>query len=377
MMRPLPRCIPPAILAVALIALAPPATTVRAQALVNSGAALDANLRIGSGGYNGASREQVIGGGGIHGVMMRDANGQLRRGVYHGFNSAAYDAYRGGIDRRNAFYASGGYDPNRWASSVVTATNRLPSGRVAAGAPAATGSARRTATSASFDGGYEAELADATYDSPAAQAQADALSYGIGFTLGGKLLARMEADRVDLDLASVEAGFRDGLHDTEPRMPEQEMEALLHELYEQVSSGQARQLLANPEFKRTYDSNVERAAALRDRLARDPDVVTLESGLQYKVMVEGDGPIPADDDAVTVRYALISIDGEVVTEPIRAVIRLRYTVEGVQQTLTRMKVGSVWRVAIPSSLGHGVNGRPPLHGPGVTLYFEVELLAIN
>lgn len=343
----------------AVLLLAPPDVDVRGQGMVSSGHALDANLRFGSGGYNGPVR-----GAGSFGL------GNFQRG--------AYDAYRGGVDRRNAFMDERAYDPTRSSRGAVPRSR--PQVRVA-GAPRIVTTSKSSPSAgfdAAYDPAYETRLAAGTYESKTAQQQANALSYGIGFAIGERIRTVVGANYAEADVPSIIAGFRDAVHDTKAQMSDEEMEELLHALYERVTGVQTRERLASvPEFRAELERNEASGQRLRDRLARDAEVVTLDNGLQYRVLVEGTGPSPGPTDAVSVRYSLLSPDGDAVTEPARWVIFLRYSLEGVQIALTTMKVGSVWQVALPSSLAHGANGRPPLHGPGVTLYFEVELLAIN
>lgn len=112
-----------------------------------------------------------------------------------------------------------------------------------------------------------------------------------------------------------------------------------------------------------------------------PGVVTLPSGLQYKVITEGTGATPTANSVVTVNYAGTLIDGtefdssykrgEPATFPVNGVIA------GWTEALQLMKVGSKWELYIPASLAYGANGAPPVIGPNQTLIFTVELLGVK
>lgn len=112
-----------------------------------------------------------------------------------------------------------------------------------------------------------------------------------------------------------------------------------------------------------------------------PGVVTLPDGLQYKVLVEGNGKQPKDTDTVSVNYAGTLIDGtefdssykrgQPTSFPVNAVI------PGWTEALKLMKVGSTWELYIPAALAYGAQGVPPVIGPNQTLIFKVELLSIQ
>lgn len=115
--------------------------------------------------------------------------------------------------------------------------------------------------------------------------------------------------------------------------------------------------------------------------AKRPEVKTTETGLQYEVLQEGNGPKPTAADAVEVHYEGRLIDGtvfdssyergETITFPLNRVI------PGWTEGLQLMPVGSKYRLYIPSNLGYGPQGTPggPI-GPNATLIFDVELISI-
>ena len=109
--------------------------------------------------------------------------------------------------------------------------------------------------------------------------------------------------------------------------------------------------------------------------------VTTESALQYKVMVEGDGPLPASTDKVKVHYRGTLIDGNEFDssysrgEPVT--FQLDSVIPGWVEALQLMKVGSKYQLFIPQTLAYGEREVGPDIGPYSTLVFEVELIGIE
>jgi FKBP-type peptidyl-prolyl cis-trans isomerase len=112
-----------------------------------------------------------------------------------------------------------------------------------------------------------------------------------------------------------------------------------------------------------------------------PGVVTLPDGLQYKVMTQGNGPQPTDNDSVTVNYSGTLIDGTEFDSSYKRGQPATFPVSGVipgwTEALKLMKMGSKWELYVPSSLAYGENGAPPMIGANETLIFTVELISVN
>lgn len=112
---------------------------------------------------------------------------------------------------------------------------------------------------------------------------------------------------------------------------------------------------------------------------RSAEVITTESGLQYEIVEEGNGPKPTVTDQVTVHYRGTLTDGTVFDssyergEP--ATFPLNRVVKGWQEGIPLMSVGSKFKFTIPPELGYGSRANGPIPA-NATLNFEVELLAI-
>ena len=105
-------------------------------------------------------------------------------------------------------------------------------------------------------------------------------------------------------------------------------------------------------------------------------VITLESGLQYKVIKEGTGAKPTAADQVKVKYRGTDIHGEEFDNREEMTFPLNAVISGWTEGIQLMSIGSIYHFYIPFDLGYGANGYPPNIKPYATLIFEVELLDI-
>ena len=114
---------------------------------------------------------------------------------------------------------------------------------------------------------------------------------------------------------------------------------------------------------------------------KKPGVVTLPSGLQYKVLKEGTGKSPKVTDTVTVHYRGTLIDGTEFDSSYRrnepATFEVGQIIPGWVEALQLMKTGAKWQLFIPSELAYGEQGAGSQIGPNSVLLFEVELLSIG
>ncbi|WP_088125977.1 FKBP-type peptidyl-prolyl cis-trans isomerase, partial [Vibrio cholerae] len=123
----------------------------------------------------------------------------------------------------------------------------------------------------------------------------------------------------------------------------------------------------------------EGEAFLKDNALR-PEVTVLESGLQYEVLVEGNGAIPTSDKSVRVHYHGQLVDGTVFDSSVSRGQPAEFPVTGVirgwVEALQLMPVGSKWKLYIPHNLAYGERGAGAAIPPFAALVFEVELLDI-
>lgn len=197
------------------------------------------------------------------------------------------------------------------------------------------------------------------------------VSYILGTDIGSSLLET----GTELELEALYRGIEDSLNDREKLLNDEQIEALkveftqkLRQEYEEKTRVAGQKNLADGE------------AFLIANKGKD-GVVTTASGLQYKVLVEGDGPLPGATDRVSVNYRGTLIDGKEFDssyqrqEPVA--FQLDSVIPGWVEALQMMKVGSKYQLFIPPALAYGEREAGPDIGPNSTLIFEVELLGIE
>lgn len=203
-------------------------------------------------------------------------------------------------------------------------------------------------------------------------------SYGLGFVVGDEIRTGLEHDGVGAAKDLVGQGFRDGLSGADPLVPRDRMDGLLRVLHREMQDRMVRRLLLeSPEFKQLHDANLARSRKFHALFGRQEGVVTLPSGVQYKVLRPGSGRSPARTDTVVISGNVTLLDGTVISEGSNLEIRVDTAVEGGIEALTLMHVGDKWQIAVPPELAHGAGGRMPTVGPMESMVGIVELVAIK
>jgi FKBP-type peptidyl-prolyl cis-trans isomerase FklB len=124
----------------------------------------------------------------------------------------------------------------------------------------------------------------------------------------------------------------------------------------------------------------EKGEAFLEENGKKEGVKTLPSGLQYRVLKEGDGKHPKRADQVVVQYKGTLIDGREFDSSYKngqpAKFGVSQVIKGWTEALQLMKEGSKWILYVPSRLAYGDKGSGKLIGPHETLVFEVDLIAV-
>lgn len=180
---------------------------------------------------------------------------------------------------------------------------------------------------------------------------------------------------IDIDPAILARGLKDSFSNGKTLLTEEEARTLLTQLQSDVRKKQ--QELA----QQLGEANKKEGMAFLEANKTKDGVVTLTSGLQYKILQEGSGPKPAATDTVVCNYRGTLLNdtefdssykrGQPASFPVTGVIK------GWTEALQLMPVGSKWQLFIPSELAYGERGAGGQIGPNATLIFEVELLSIQ
>ena len=120
------------------------------------------------------------------------------------------------------------------------------------------------------------------------------------------------------------------------------------------------------------------ASQFLENNANNPDVMTTQSGLQYRVIRKGKGKSPRSTDTVTVHYEGKLTSGAVFDSSYKRGKPIKFKVNGVikgwSEALGLMSKGSIWELFIPPELGYGTKGVPGVIPPNAVLVFKVELI---
>jgi FKBP-type peptidyl-prolyl cis-trans isomerase FklB len=208
-------------------------------------------------------------------------------------------------------------------------------------------------------------------EAPALKTEKDKLSYAMGMDLG----AQLKSVGVDLDAALFAVGLKAALAGAKTALTPEEAMAVITELQKSLATKQAAAARMAGEKNRT-----EGEAFLAANKAK-PGVVTLPSGLQYKILTTGTGKTPTATDTVVCQYRGSLIDGKEFDSSYKrgepAAFPVGKVIKGFSEALQLMPVGSKWQVFIPSNLGYAERGSGADIGPNATLIFELELIAIK
>lgn len=199
----------------------------------------------------------------------------------------------------------------------------------------------------------------------------DSLSYSIGAQIGESLKLGVD----DIDLNVLAKGLRDAATGQEKLCSDEDIQKNMMK-FQQVM----RTKFQEDQQKKGEASKAEGEKFLEENKTKE-GVVTLPSGLQYKVITAGSGPHPKATDQVVVNYRGTLIDGTQFDSSYDrgqpATFGVNQVIKGWTEALQLMQPGAKWEVYIPSDLAYGTRGAGQMIPPNATLVFEVELLEIK
>ena len=193
------------------------------------------------------------------------------------------------------------------------------------------------------------------------------ISYMIGYRIGQNL----KNQNMDIDPRALLQALEDAQSGRPERLSSAQMKAAVatykHERQSEYTALAQKNLVAGTKF-------------LAEN-AKKPGVITLASGLEYRVITEGKGRRPKITDTIVANYRGRLIDGTEFDSSYKrgapATFRLSGVIRGWQQALQLMPVGSTWRIYVPADLAYGPGGAGSVIGPNETLIFDIELLQIR
>lgn len=211
-------------------------------------------------------------------------------------------------------------------------------------------------------------LAAPAYSDNTIKTDTQKFSYAIGYQIGQSL---KNQGMSDVDVKALNQAISDVLKDQKLKLSMEDMQKALQAKQEQMLADR------NAKGEKAKQAGEKFLAENKKK----PGVVTLDSGIQYKVITEGKGKKPTINDTVVAHYRGTLIDGtefdssykrgEPATFPLNGVIK------GWQDVLPLMAEGSKWQVYIPSDLAYGARGAGANIGPNETLIFDIELVKVQ
>jgi FKBP-type peptidyl-prolyl cis-trans isomerase FklB len=201
--------------------------------------------------------------------------------------------------------------------------------------------------------------------------QKDKVSYIIGINIGSS----MKRQSVEVNPDLLLKGLKDGLSGTKPLLAPDEMRKTMTVFNEEMKKKH------DAELKKLGAKNKEEGEKFLAQNKKKEGIVTLPSGLQYKIITKGKGKSPTINDIVTVNYRGTLIDGKEFDSSYKrgkpATFPVKGVIKGWTEALQLMKPGAKWELFIPPDLGYGARGAGSIIPPDSTLIFEVELLSVK
>lgn len=197
----------------------------------------------------------------------------------------------------------------------------------------------------------------------------ESLKEKASYALGTNVAASLENQGLsDIVIENFAKGLGDALSKQDLALAAEEIDAAIRSYMQEAKSSQ-------------YKAVTEEGAKFLAENAKRNEVTVLESGLQYEVLVAGEGAKPSANDTVTTHYHGTLLDGTVFDSSVQRGEPASFPVNGVIQgwveALQLMPTGSKWKLFVPYNLAYGERGAGGAITPFATLIFEVELLSIN
>lgn len=204
------------------------------------------------------------------------------------------------------------------------------------------------------------------------------LSYAIGADFG----TNFKAQGIGIDANAFSQGLNDALAGKDLQMTQEQRQQVIKEFQQKLMAKQKEKMAEKiKQLKQKAEENKKRGDAFLAANAKKKGVVSLPSGLQYKIIAAGKGNKPTAQDTVEVEYTGKLINGTVFDSSEKAgkpvEFKLNQVIPGWTEALQLMKEGANWEIYVPAKLAYGQRGIGGPIGPNETLIFNIKLLSVK
>jgi FKBP-type peptidyl-prolyl cis-trans isomerase len=215
----------------------------------------------------------------------------------------------------------------------------------------------------------------AATDTPAPPTDLTTYRQQTSYVLGRNFAANLRGNEIECDLEYLFAGISDALKDAQPRWSEEQLAATMQRFEQEMEQK------AMARVQRLAAKNDQEANAFLAQNAKREGVETTASGLQFRVIRQGNGPSPTVGDSVRCNYRGTLLNGTEFDNSARHGGPAEFQIapgliRGWIEALQKMKVGDKWQLFVPPGLAYGVEPPGPPIEPNSLLIFEIELLEI-
>jgi FKBP-type peptidyl-prolyl cis-trans isomerase FklB len=195
------------------------------------------------------------------------------------------------------------------------------------------------------------------------------------YTLGADIAKNFRDQGLEIDAKAFSLGLEDTLQNRTLKLSEEEMMSAINAVKQRMQ----KQLLEKQQS--VARKNLEEGNAFLADNAKKEGVITLDSGVQYKVLTEGKGDSPTPEDTIVAHYRGTLLDGSEFDSSYQRgtplTLQMGSVIKGWGEVLKRMKPGAKWEVYIPSEMAYGERGAGDAIGPNQALIFTIELISFE
>ena len=196
----------------------------------------------------------------------------------------------------------------------------------------------------------------------------------LNYTIGVEMGRQFGRTEFEFDSQALLQGIQDGQGGT-PQLTDEEMQKVRVD-YQKIAMEKMQK-----HQEKLAEDNLKESNAFFETNKGKPGIVQTDSGLQYKIIKEGQGTMPTEQDVVTVQYVGKTLDGKEFDSSYKrnqpAKLQLNYVIPGWKEALKLMKPGSKWEVYIPPQLAYGKAGAGQMIEPNSALIFDIELVSVE